>query len=131
MKSSVKKVDSTKHVDFIRISNDFFNGSESAYTFEYYNAAGVLIIHAAIALADAITIKLASKKCSGESHYDILSLLKEITPASTQKKNALLQFKKLIDHKNLVSYSGDIYYKKDIDKLMQHFERFKKWAEQL
>lgn len=131
MKSSFKKVESNKYVDFISISNDFFNGSESAYTFEYYNAAGVLIIHAAIALADAITIRLASKKCSCESHYDVLSLLQEITPSSLQKKNALLHLKKLIDYKNLVSYSGDIYYKKDVDKLIQHFERFRKWAESL
>jgi len=59
-------------LDFIKVSDDFSNGSESAYTFEYYNAAGVLVIHAAIALADAVTIRLSGKKCSGESHYDII-----------------------------------------------------------
>ncbi len=131
MKSSFKKVESNKYLDFVRIAKDFSNGAESAYAYDCYNAAGVLIIHAAIVLADAVTIKLASKKCSGESHYDVLNLLHEITPSSTQKKNALLHLKKLIDHKNLVLYSGDFYYKKDVDKLIQNFERFKKWAESL
>ena len=41
MKSSFKKVDINKYLDFEKISSDFANGSESAYTFEYYNAAGL------------------------------------------------------------------------------------------
>lgn len=37
-------------------------------------------------------------------------------------------FKK-VDHKNLVSYSGSIYYKKDIDKLFRHYRHLLNWAE--
>jgi len=128
MKPTFKKVDVNKHLDFEKISKDFANGCDSAYAFEYYNAAGVLIIHAAIALADSVTIKLAGKKCSGESHYDIIELLRLVTPPSTNKTKALDQFKKLIDHKNQCSYHGDIYYKKDLDKLLKYFERFKSWV---
>jgi hypothetical protein len=131
MKSSFKKVDVNKHTDFEKISNDFANGCESAYAFEYYNAAGVLIIHAAIALADSVTIKLAGKKCSGESHYDIIELLRQVTLSSKNKTKALDQFKILIDHKNKVSYQGDIYHKKDVDKLLKYFARFKSWVESL
>ncbi len=109
MKAVFKKIDVRKHHDFERISKDFANGCDSAYAFEYYNAAGVLVIHAAIALADSVTIKLAGKKCSGDSHYDIIELLRQVTPPSTNKNKALDQFKKLIDHKNQVSYHGDIY----------------------
>lgn len=131
MKTKFKKVDVTKHLDFEKVSKDFANGCDSAYTFEYYNAAGVLIIHAAIALADSVTIKLAGKKCSGESHYDIIELLRQVTSPSSVKMKALGQFKKLIDHKNQVSYHGDIYYKKDVDKLVKYFERFKSWVDSL
>lgn len=105
-----------------------FFGCDSAYAFEYYNAAGVLVIHAAIALADSVTIKLAGKKCSGDSYYDIIELLRQVTPSSVNKNKALDQFKKLIDHKNQVSYHGDIYYKKDVDKLLKYFERFRSWV---
>lgn len=131
MKPTFKKIDVNKNLDFEKISMDFANGCHSAYTFEYYNAAGVLVIHAAIALADSATIKLAGKKCSGDSHYDIIELLRQVTPPSTSKNKALDQFKKLIDHKNQVSYYGDIYYKKDVDKLLKYFERFKTWVESL
>lgn len=131
MSPAFKKVDYNKHLDFKKISKDFENGSESAYAFEYYNAAGVLIIHAAIALADSITVRLAGKKCSGESHYEIIELLRQVTPDGSNKSAAVDQFKKLIDHKNKVSYHGDIYYKKDVDKLIKYFQRFKSWIDSL
>lgn len=131
MKQPVKKIEVNKYFDFIKVSKDFSNGCESAYTFEYYNAAGVLVIHAVIALADAVTIKLSGKKCGGDSHYDIIDLLKLVTPPSQNKSKALDQFKKLVDHKNKVSYYGDIYLKKDVDKLLKYFERFKSWADSL
>jgi hypothetical protein len=131
MKQSAKNIDVNKYSDFIKVSKDFSNGCDTAYTFEYYNAAGVLIIHAAIALADAVTIKLSGTKCSGDSHYDIIALLNKVTPSSKDKNKSLDQFKRLIDHKNKVSYYGDIYYKKDVDRLLKYFERFKFWAETL
>lgn len=131
MKTGFRKVDVGKHHDFEKISKDFASGCESAYAFEYFNAAGVLIIHAAIALADSVTIKLAGKKCSGESHYEIIELLRLVTPPSANKNKALDQFKKLIDHKNQVSYQGNIYFRKDVDKLLKYFGRFKSWADSL
>lgn len=128
MKTVYKKVDQSKYSDFEKISKDFENGCESAYAFEYYNAAGVLIIHAAIALADSVTIKLSGKKCSGDNHYAIIELLKMVVPHSTKKEKALEQLSKLIDHKNKISYMGDIYFKKDLDKLIKYFERFRNWT---
>jgi hypothetical protein len=128
MKTIYKKVEQGKYRDFEKISKDFENGCESAYTFEYYNAAGVLIIHAAIALADSVTIKLAGKKCSGDNHYEVIELLRSVVPHSSSKEKALEQLSKLIDHKNKISYMGDIYFKKDVDKLIKYFGRFKNWA---
>jgi len=131
MKQPVKKIGVEKYLDFIKVAKDFAQGCESAYAFGYFNASGVLIIHAAIALADAVTVKLAGKKCSGESHYAVIDLLKTVTPNSSSKSKSLDQFKKLIDHKNKISYYGDIYQKKDVDKLLKHFERFKLWTDTL
>jgi hypothetical protein len=50
---------------------------------------------------------------------------------SADKKKALNQLKIIIDHKNKVSYSGDVYHKKDIDQLWKHFERYKTWVDEL
>ena len=114
--------------NFIQVSNNFNEGANVAFEYEYYNAAGVLIVHAAIALADALTIKLGGVKCKGENHNEILGLLKDLSPAGTQRNNALNQLEAIISHKNAVSYSGSIYDKKDIEKLLKHFDRFSNWS---
>jgi len=50
-------------------------------------------------------------------------------PPSEAKKNALHQLERLIAHKTSVSYSGEIYDDKDIEKLLKNLERFKAWIE--
>ena len=113
---------------YLSVSRNFSDGAQVAYEFEYYNAAGVLIVHAAIALADSLTIKTGGVKCKGENHYEILDLIKEKIQDDIKRKSALNQLEAIISHKNSVSYSGDIYSKQDVDKLFKNFERFSSWA---
>lgn len=127
-KTSFKIVESNKYNNFLLVANNFYKGVELAFEFEYWNAAGVLVIHAAIALADSITIKKASKKSSGDNHQDVIPLLVDVTPPHKTKASAIESLKKLIEHKNLVSYSGDIYQKKDVEKLIKYFKKIDIWA---
>lgn len=124
-----KSVNSSEFRKFHIVADNFYKAAQIASEYEYYNAAGVLIIHSAIALADSITIKLSSLKVSGDNHYEILTLLRETVPDSKETGQALNHLEKLIHHKNAVSYSGEIYYRKDISLLWKHFERFRDWAE--
>lgn len=123
-----KTVDASKNRNYKTVADSFFNGAELAKEFEYWNAAGVLIVHSAIALADAVTIKTGGVKCQGDNHYEIITLLDELIAASTEKRKALKQLRQIIDHKNSVSYSGDIYERKDVEKLWKHLVRFREWA---
>ena len=109
------------------MADNFFDGAKVAAEFEYWNAAGVLIVHSAIALGDAITVKYGGVKSKGEEHQQLINLVDNIIAESPGKKKGLLQLSKLIAHKNSVSYSGDIYYKKDFDQMMKHFNRFSNW----
>ncbi|MEO8232271.1 MAG: hypothetical protein ABI638_08305 [Ignavibacteriota bacterium] len=130
-KISRKEVPSINFKKFRSVADNFYKGAEIAEEFEYYNASGVLLVHSAIAFSDAVTIKYSSKKCSGENHYEIIALLNEVIPKNAGNRNALNHLEKIIDHKNVVSYNGEIYSKKDITALKKHFERFKIWAEEL
>jgi hypothetical protein len=123
-----KEIESTEYITFLKVSDNFNEGAKLAFDFEYFNAAGVLIVHSAIALADAVTIKFSSAKCAGENHYEIIKLLKEAVHSSEKTKSALMRFEKIIDHKNAVSYQGQIYKKEDIVMLFKHFDRFSRWA---
>lgn len=130
-KLSTKIYDSVRYKDFVKVAINFAEAAELAYEFEYYNAAGVLFIHSSIAYADAITIKLSGKKCNGENHYEVIHLLEQVIPQTRIDKKAINNFKSLIDHKNLISYSGDVYNKSDLIRMMKGFARFKEWAEVL
>lgn len=128
-KTNRKNIERGKANDYYKVGLNFYEGAKVAKEFEYWNAAGVLIVHSAIAIADAITIKFGGVKCQGEDHFQILTLLKEILNDSQENKKAFTHLEKIISHKNSVSYSGDIYCERDIENMWKNFERFKGWAE--
>ena len=130
-KSKRTQLDRSSFAKFLKVSNNFEEGALIAYEFEYYNAAGVLIVHAAIALGDALTIKTGGVKCAGENHYEIINLIREKIEDDALRTKALIQLEAIISHKNAVSYSGDIYNRKDLDKMFKHFERFSSWANKI
>ena len=74
---------------------------------------------------------MAGEKSAGQNHYEVIALLNKVTPSSNGKTKALEHLKELIDHKNFVSYSGEIYYKKDVEKLLKNFARFRTWADEI
>ena len=124
-----KDVDKIKSKDYMKVAESFAGGAEAAKSFEYWNAAGVLIVHSAIAYADAICIKYGGVKSQGEDHGQIVALLREILSANDDNKKAFIQLEKIIAHKTSVSYSGDVYNEKDVDNLWKNFDRFKRWVE--
>ncbi len=63
------KVDNAKWMDYKKVAESFFGGTEVAHEYKYWNAAGVLIVHSAIAYAVAISIKFRGEKSQGEDHY--------------------------------------------------------------
>jgi len=126
-----KQVDKTKSNDYRKVAESFYGGADVAKEYEYWNAAGVLIVHSAIAYSDAVTIKFGGVKSHGEDHNQVVALLKELVVGSDENRKAFQHLEKIIAHKNSVSYSGDVYERKDVENLWKNFERFKKWAENL
>ena len=122
-------VDKAQFSQFKRIGDGFYQGALAEKDSERWNASGVLIVHAAIAFADTITIKYGGVKSKGNNNLEVVRLIENLLPDSEEKKNALNQLERLIAHKTTVSYSGEVYDKADIDKLFKHLERFKSWVE--
>ncbi|NLT50260.1 MAG: HEPN domain-containing protein [Ignavibacteria bacterium] len=127
-KSSRTKYDRNDAVKFKRVAENFIEGAKLAYEFEYYNAAGVLVVHAAIALADYVTIYLKGEKCKGDNHFEILNLIKEITFEEEKRTKAIKNLESILHIKSSVSYTGEIYTKSDIEKLFQKYTKFESWV---
>lgn len=124
-------VDKAQALKYKAIADNFYVGAISEKNLKRWNAAGLLIVHAAIAYADAITIKYGGVKNKSENHQDVVKLLENLMHDNESKKSALNQLERLIAHKSTVAYSGEIYDEQDIEKLFKHLERFKAWAEKL
>jgi len=127
-KSKQKIIERSKFKNFEIVSKSFYDAAILAHDFEYFNAAGVLIVHAAIAKADALTIKNGGVKSRGENHLEIINLIKEIMEDKRNRNPVLNHLESIISIKSTISYSGDVYHKPDIDKLFKHYERFSNWA---
>lgn len=127
-KTSRIKVNRDKSLDYASVADNFTKGAELAREFEYWNAAGVLIVHAAIAYTDAITIKVAGVKNRGEDHAQAARLLEEVVALDENGRKALNKLRRLIEEKTLVSYSGKNYQKNDIERMWKLLERYKNWA---
>ena len=118
----------TQYHDYAKVADNFYSGADLAREFEYWNAAGLLIIHAAIAYTDAITIKVGGVKSQGEDHMEVVDLLRRVVELGEAGQRAVNHLARMIEQKNIVSYSGEIYTKTEIEKLWKQLERYREWA---
>jgi hypothetical protein len=109
----------------------FFEAAELAGEYEYWNAAGLLYVHAAIAFADAVAIARMGEKSTSENHLDAVRLLEESTSNVKGRDEAREHLRKIIDVKNTVAYNGDTFRRADLEKLALHAGRFRVFAERM
>lgn len=121
-------VPKSKKSDYARVAENFYRGAEVAKEFEYCNAAGVLIVHAAIAYTDALTIKFGGVKSKGEDHMAAIDLLRQVVALDEQGEAGARHLERIINEKTRVSYEGEVYTKKDVDNLWKHLLRYQAWA---
>lgn len=123
-----KSIDRSKYKDYFLVADNFYRGAELAKEFEYWNVAGLLIVHSAIAYSDSLAIKYGGVKSTSDDHCECVSLIESIIERDEKSKNAIQNFRRILDRKSEVSYGGEIYYRKDIEQMWKWFERFRNWC---
>src|ERR1700730_6344320 len=96
----------SKYNDYIKVADNFHAGAETAKAFDYWNAAGVLIIHSAIAYTDSVTIKIGGVKSQGDDHMSVVDLVRAVVMLDKSGEAALNHLWRMIQEKNVVSYQG-------------------------
>ncbi|MDI6779025.1 MAG: hypothetical protein QME25_02340 [Bacteroidota bacterium] len=125
---SRKLVNRQKYYDYNIVAQQFYEAAKVAKDFKYWNAAGVLIVHAAIAYTDAISIKNSGQKSSSENHEDAIALVDSLAADGDEKKKAMNQLRKIIAEETMVFYAGDLYDEKDVENMWKWLLRFRNWA---
>jgi hypothetical protein len=128
-KTQRTKVDPGDFSSFRAMAAQFLKAAGLARDHEYWNAAGLLIVHAAIAYADAVSIRLAGAKSTSDNHHDAVQLLGEAAAREKDRDRALGHLKRVIEEKSRVSYSGEAFRRAEIEALETHAERFCDWCE--
>ncbi len=107
---------------------EFFRSGEREAESRSWNAAGVLLVHAAIAWADAVAIQLAGVKSTSDNHQDAVRLLAEVSEGRAGRDEATSHLRRIIDEKTHVSYMGKSWQARDCEVLRKHAERFRLWV---
>ncbi len=123
-----KTVDRAQFIKYQKTAEHFYNAAKDSIELEYWTAAGVLIVHSAIAYTDALCVKLSGQKSIGENHEDAISLLESIAAGEEEKLKAVNQLKRIIEEKTKVSYIGELYTPPQTNEMWKRLERFRDWA---
>ena len=126
-----RQVDRSRWRQFFAVADSFVRAAEVARGSEYWNAAGLLIVHAAIALTDTLTVKVGGVKSAAEDHRLAADLLETVLAVDPEGKKAIGHLRALLEEKNLVAYSGEIYRQEDIRRMHRHLEHYRTWAGRL
>ena len=80
-----KSVPRHRYNEYQNVAEHFYDAAKDSMELEYWTAAGVIIVHSAIAYADALSIKLSGTKSVGENHEDAVTLVESIVAESEGK----------------------------------------------
>jgi hypothetical protein len=58
----------------------------------------------------------------------VIDLVRHLVALDKAGDAALNHLWRMIQEKNLLSYSGEVYSRQDVDKLWKHLERYRTWA---
>ena len=123
-----KSVSRHRFKEYENVAEHFYNAAQDSMSLEYWTAAGVLIVHSAIAFTDALCIKMSGVKSVGEDHEDAIILLESSITESKEKSKAINQLRRIIEEKTKVSYLGELYSASQTREMWKRLERFRKWA---
>ena len=126
-----KSVSKNKYSKHLKTAEHFYEAAKDSMDLEYWTAAGVIIVHSAIAYSDALSIKMGGVRSSGDNHEDAIALLESIIAGSDEKTKALNQFKRIIEEKTKVSYMGELYTRKQTQEMWKRLERFRRWTKDI
>jgi len=124
----VRAVERSKHREYQRVAEHFYDAAKDSVELEYWTAAAVLIVHSAIAYADALCIKLSGQRSVGESHEHTITMLEELIAGGEEKTKALNQLRYIIEEKTRVSYLGEMLPSSNTRELWKRLARFREWA---
>jgi len=126
-----KTVERSRYREYEQVADHFFEAARDAMDLEYWTAAGVLIVHSAIAYADALCIQQSGVRSAADDHEEAAALLEQVLPSSDEVSKAIQHLRRIIDEKTKVSYLGELYSRSQTKALWDRLDRFRRAAKRV
>ncbi len=95
----------------------------------YGSGVGLLAVHSAISLNDAILVAVTGKHSKGDNHQTAVHGLETAChEGRVRDKNGINHFKWLISKKSNIAYGGDRVGDKELKQSITAAQRFAAWA---
>lgn len=91
-----------------------------------WNSVGLLAVHSVISASDALTVRLSSKRWSGQDHDGVHGLVASLglEGAST----ALRHLTNVLNHKNKVEYEARAFSRQEATEIGRASSRYLRWV---
>ncbi len=128
-KISRKSVDRQQWRQYYEVGIQNKQGAEHNLESGLWTPAGILIVHSAIALTDALTVKAAGVKSSGDGHLQVVELVKQVIEISRDDTGALNRLLRILSEKSKVAYGGQLYTERQAAGVMKQLQRYQAWID--
>ncbi len=124
-----KQVDPVLARNYLEKAEQHLGLARQALTRERWDSAVLLAIHAAINAADAVCVKRAGMRSTGEPHAEAIRLLTQLFPKDEAARKAGSQLSALIDKKNTVEYDARRCTLGEATTAVDRADRLVRWAQ--
>jgi hypothetical protein len=124
--SRTEVVPKSRYAVYLRRAEEFGARMTRAASQQAWNSVGLLGVHCVISSCDALTVRLAGQRWSGQGHagvYGVVSAL-ELPEASV----ALRHISNVLDQKNRIEYESREYSREEAIAVSRAASRFLSWV---
>jgi len=116
--------------NYLKKAEELMETAKDAYIKERWNATVINCIHSAISASDALLVFFKEIRSAGDSHEDVISLLRTLGFDKDEINNKTRQLQRLLGIKNTAEYEEKIMSQQDADSSLKDTERFVGWVKE-
>lgn len=128
----MKRVDRAQAKLYLEKARGFLGDAENMIGQSEFsgNGVAVLAIHAAIAFADAVTIRIREAKSASGDHTEAVDVLQDSLGRLTDSDRvALKDLRFILQRKNDASYTANLVSTQEAEAIVAKLRSFARWAE--
>lgn len=114
----------SRHQVYLDRAEEFSRQMERAASEKAWNSVGLLGVHCVISACDALTVRLAGVRWSGQDHSGLLNVLSSLKLTDVP----LTQVTAVLEKKNEVEYESRVFTEKEAEELRRRAARVLTWV---